>query len=249
MERVYCVHGVYFAVRSNSAQFMDRIARTLPLGSRQVRTRKVAATFQFALGTGDTERVVGRKLDDLAGEVAFLVASRAQGQSFLHAGVVAWQGKAIVIPGKSFSGKTSLVREFLKAGAEYYSDEYAVVDGRGYVHPFPRALRIRRGLESRSRVVSPESLGATVGKKALRVGMILLTKYQDGATWQPRLIDGGELVLKVMRNSVAVRRSPRETLLRVRRMVSTAEAFRGTRGNVREVVDWCLEHYQKKENR
>jgi len=51
-----------------------------------------------------------------------------------------WQGRAILLPGRSLSGKTTLVRELLRRGATYYSDEFAVVDDFGNIHPFPRPL-------------------------------------------------------------------------------------------------------------
>jgi hypothetical protein len=66
------------------------------------------------------------------------VAENARRWIFVHAGVVAWRGQAIVIPGATQSGKTSLVAALVRAGAEYFSDEYAVFDARGRVHPLPR---------------------------------------------------------------------------------------------------------------
>src|SRR5581483_1001800 len=42
---------------------------------------------------------------------------------FVHAGVVAWRGRALVIPGPSNSGKSTLVAALVAAGAAYYSDE------------------------------------------------------------------------------------------------------------------------------
>jgi uridine kinase len=41
----------------------------------------------------------------------------------------------IAIPGRSFSGKTSLVTALVRAGAVYYSDEFAVIDRDGLVRP------------------------------------------------------------------------------------------------------------------
>ncbi len=41
---------------------------------------------------------------------------------FMHAGVVSWKEKAIVFPGFSNKGKTRLTMEFIRRGAEYYSD-------------------------------------------------------------------------------------------------------------------------------
>jgi hypothetical protein len=58
----------------------------------------------------------------------FFIARSAPAHLFVHSGVVGWKGRAVLIPGRSFSGKTTLVRAFLEAGATYYSDEYAVLD-------------------------------------------------------------------------------------------------------------------------
>ena len=55
--------------------------------------------------------------------------------SSFTAGVVGWENRAIVMPGASFAGKTTLVRAWLEAGATYYSDEFAVLDRAGRVHP------------------------------------------------------------------------------------------------------------------
>ena len=63
----------------------------------------------------------------------------------MHAGVVAWKGKAIVLPGTSHAGKTTLVTALVEAGATYYSDEYAVLDAKGHVSPYARRLSLRDG--------------------------------------------------------------------------------------------------------
>ena len=71
------------------------------------------------------------------------VADHATDGFFIHAGVVAHRGRGIVIPGDSFSGKTTLVAELVRAGAGYYSDEFAVIDAEGLVHPYARPLSFR----------------------------------------------------------------------------------------------------------
>ena len=63
---------------------------------------------------------------------------------FLHAGVIGWRDRAFVFPGPSFAGKSTLIAELVRAGATYYSDEYAVVDEDGRVHPYARALQMRQ---------------------------------------------------------------------------------------------------------
>ena len=66
-----------------------------------------------------------------------LTAFRTQDCLFIHTGVVGWQGRAIVIPGRSMTGKTTPVKVLVEAGATYYSDEFAVLDKQGQVHPYP----------------------------------------------------------------------------------------------------------------
>src|SRR5690348_5169542 len=95
--------------------------------------------------------LVGRSLDQrevisqLVSNLHRHAAEFSRRELFVHAGVVAWKGQAILLPGKSYSGKSTLVAELVRAGATYYSDEYAVLDRRGRVHPYPRPLTLRNG--------------------------------------------------------------------------------------------------------
>src|SRR6185503_15266327 len=102
-------------------------------------------------------------LNALESHVQLTVAEFAPRRIFVHAGVVGWKDRAILIPGVSHSGKTTLVDLLIRAGATYYSDEYAVLDARGRVHPFPRALGIRFPNSGESRKVRAEEIGAEVG--------------------------------------------------------------------------------------
>src|SRR5687768_4718803 len=103
------------------------------------------------------------------------VAEHAVGWVFIHAGVVSWKDRAIVLPANSFQGKTTLVAELVKNGADYYSDEYAVIDEHGLVHPFARELSIRY-VESgtvREQSVPVETLGGRSGSKPVQIGLVL----------------------------------------------------------------------------
>lgn len=59
----------------------------------------------------------------------------------LHAATVLWQGNGISIAGASGAGKSSLCTAALLAGAEYFSDEYSLLDEDGCITPFPRPLQ------------------------------------------------------------------------------------------------------------
>lgn len=71
---------------------------------------------------------------------------RVRSHFLIHAGVVAWNGKGIILAADASHGKTTLVLELVRRGFKYLSDEIAALglaDRR--VHPFPRSLRIRPG--------------------------------------------------------------------------------------------------------
>ena len=56
---------------------------------------------------------------------------------FLHAAVAVWNGAAILIPGRSHAGKSTLTKSLIDAGAVYYSDEFAPVLPNGFGNPLP----------------------------------------------------------------------------------------------------------------
>jgi hypothetical protein len=63
----------------------------------------------------------------------------------VHAGAVVLGERALLMPGATHAGKSSLVAELLRRGATYFSDEYALIDSEGRVHPYPRPLLLRNG--------------------------------------------------------------------------------------------------------
>ncbi len=127
-------------------------------------------------------------LEALESDVQLQVADMCEQGLFVHAGVVGWRGRAILIPGLSGSGKTTLVAALVKAGATYYSDEYAVLDQDGRVHPYARRLSIRVANVSLRMRCRPDDLGGTRGVDPLSVGLIAVTRYRFGANWRPRLL-------------------------------------------------------------
>jgi hypothetical protein len=153
---------------------------------------------------------------------------------------VGWRGKAVIIPGRSFSGKTTLTRELIRAGARFYSDEYAVLDARGRVHPFHRPLQIREQGTDRQTKHTVESLGGERGIKPLPVGLVILSEYKKGARWRPQKLSAGQGALAVMAHSVSARRQPEAVLESLQQVVTHAPVLKGTRGEASEIVDSIL---------
>jgi hypothetical protein len=159
---------------------------------------------------------------------------------FVHAGAVGWRGRAIVIPGRSFSGKSSLVAELVRAGATYYSDEFAVLDERGRVHPFAKPLSLRAEGEVRQEHFSVQELGGATGVKPLPVGLVLVTEYEPGACWRPKQLTQGQGALALLSHVVAARQRPEHSLAALQRVVSLAPILKGRRGDASEIVDRIL---------
>src|SRR4029453_6021297 len=185
-----------------------------------------------------------RRLTDvgwaLAAHAEPLVAERAPDHLFVHAGVVGWEGRAIVMPGASFAGKTTLVQAWLERGATYYSDEFAVLDRAGRVHPFARPLAIRDGSTVGTRRVPVAALGAETGATPLPIGLVLVTSYRAGARWRPRRLTPAPTLLALMRHTVAARGNPEHSMPILKQAVSGGSALAGVRGEARPLVSAVL---------
>ena len=87
-------------------------------------------TYAFALNDDVLNR--GLELEFalmlLDSQLRLHLGVKAPDTVFIHAGAVAYRGRTIVMPGKSFAGKTMLVAALVDSGATYYSDEFAVID-------------------------------------------------------------------------------------------------------------------------
>ncbi len=160
---------------------------------------------------------------------------------FVHSGVVAWQDRAIVIPGDSRSGKTTLVAALIRAGATYYSDDFAVIDSSGLVRPYARPLKIRRsrfGEFDRHRV---EELGGRRGINPIPMGAVVLAPYEEGAGWQPHTLSRTEGLALLMMNSMQKRRRPEWVLDALTRAASHAVMIGSSRGDADETARRILE--------
>jgi hypothetical protein len=174
-------------------------------------------------------------LDALEVDARHTVAALSQQRVFVHAGVVGWNGGAIVIPGASFSGKTRLVAELVRRGAAYYSDEYAPIDRHGRVHPFAKPLSIRGEGERRA-----AELGGADGRGPLPVRAIVEAPYREGARWRPRERSAGHGALAMLSQALPGRSDPARTMSAVRAAASGALVLSGARGEAEEMADRLL---------
>lgn len=145
--------------------------------------------------------------------IRLLVGEFAVDRVFLHAGVVAIRGKAVLFPAESFHGKSTLVAELVRRGAEYMSDEYAVFDPEGMVHSYPRPISLRSRTDPADYRSYPiENFSAKVPAERLPVGAILFTQYRKSARWRPTSLTAGEAVIRMIPGALPIRVNPKLTL-------------------------------------
>ncbi len=252
-------YGLSIGIRVNNADVLEKITKRLPYGWKPARSPVVDYLYSIvappATGRANLRRYnilyagvqrLSRTTDfdemlcDLDVDLHSYVAAATQRRMFLHAGVVGWRGQAIVIPGKNFSGKTSLVTALLRAGATYYSDEFAVLDARGRVHPYPLHLHIREEGGDRPKEYPVELLGGRAGTRPLPIGMVVLSEYRPGARWRPRSISQARAALAMLANVVSTRHRPEAMLHMLRQVVSGAAILKGVRGEADEMADSIL---------
>jgi hypothetical protein len=243
--------GVRVLVTTNVPEAIERMPAALPPGWEPCPASPVDTHFEVVPGTTgmyDLNRdgsVLGERLDlDLVlglleGQMRAYIALHAPDNIFVHAGVVAHRGNAIVIPGRSFSGKTTLVAALVGAGATYFSDEFAVLDADGLVHPYPKPLSLRDEgqIQSDHHV---ESLGGAVGEAPVPIGAVVVATYRREASWQPRRLSAGEGAMALLSHTVPAHSKPAETMRALSRAAEGAVVIESERGEADAVVPLLL---------
>lgn len=244
--------GVTVAVTAD-AQHLAAVRDFLPPGARPVSHMPERGRFALVEDTDngllrvvcDEEPVMGSldrrlALGILDAQLRMHIALNAPDHVFVHAGVVGVGERAIVLPGRSFAGKTTLVAALVQAGAEYWSDEYAVLDAEGLVHPYPKPLSMRIDAARVTEERPVESLGGRAGDRPLPVALIAFTSYRPGAAWALRPCTAGEGAVKLLEHSVAARSRPVQVLAAVRRAATDAVILEGDRGDAEEAASTLL---------
>jgi hypothetical protein len=181
-------------------------------------------------------------LDFLEGDIQIFVAEFATPHLFVHAGVVAIDDRAILIPGRSFAGKSTLTTSLVKAGATYYSDEYAVLDENGLVLPYPRRVSLRSGPHGPTGRLDLAAHAPKLpfAEAAIPVGLVALLKYEEDGGWDARELDHLEAIMAISEQTVAIQRRPADTFAILGAVVRSATVIQGTRGDVDDTVDRLL---------
>lgn len=256
MELFASAYGVPFGLETTNTALFERALAHLPPAWTRSAPTPGATAYRLAIEAGPTglkpvysldidgtwrsrHEDLDAMLEEFESALQLHIAEMAPDRVFIHAGVVVWRGRAIVLPGQSFSGKTTLVAELIKRGAGYFSDEYAVFDASGSVYAYPRRLSVRRAGHAgpgRDRVTAaPAPTDA-----AVTTGGVLLCQYRPDAIWSPEPLTPGEGALALLSHAVAARRSPQRVLAAISALVSSAPVYRSDRAEAAPTAELIL---------
>ncbi len=176
----------------------------------------------------------------------------------LHAGVMERDGVGVVFPAAPGSGKTTLCAGLLSRGWRFLSDEFALIDGEGMIHPYPKALcikegsfevmehlglpmvqprRYRKGKKGRVAYVNPRVAGDdSLGRKC-RLGHVVFPKFEQGATPRLRSLTRGETGFELAQLSFNLRKKGNEGMTMLMGALQGADCHRLESGDIDRTCD------------
>ncbi len=163
------------------------------------------------------------------------IVQRLSARRAVHAGTVLCNGRVLLLPGATHSGKSSAVAELLRRGATYFSDEYALIDGDGLVHPYPRPLLLRNGGAEQVPVLAGE-LNAPVGDGPAPLGWIFLLDYKAGQSWRVLPMAQSLAVLALLQNTPHELAASPQMVEQFERAVAGATCYAGRRGDAADAA-------------
>jgi hypothetical protein len=168
-------------------------------------------------------------------ELGLFAAERLEGLVAIHAAMLVHDGRAIVVPGPSHAGKTTLALAAIDAGIAVTSDEYALFDlATGLVHGWPRPLRIRRGEGRIERQALPPS-----GDEPVPVGMVAAIRF-DPAGRPIAPISRSDAAIAVLENCVCGASRPTDAFDAAIRITAEALAVAGSHTDAARAIEQLL---------
>ncbi|MBX3282177.1 MAG: hypothetical protein KF756_06830 [Acidobacteria bacterium] len=189
---------------------------------------------------GEIERGVFKYFDSY---LRVRVGEYCPNRVFVHSGVVGINGKALLIPGNSFSGKSTLVLELVKLGAEYLSDEFAIIDERGNVHPYARPINMRADDGTyRPYTVDVSKNGRSKAPRTLPIGAILFTSYKENSRFRPQIMTPAAGIMSITPFTLPIRVSPAYSIRVLQEAMNGALIIRSKRTHAPRFAQILLQY-------
>lgn len=157
----------------------------------------------------------------------------------VHAGAVQLRDQVLLLPGRTHSGKSSMVAELLRRGATYLSDEYALIDAEGQAHPYPRPLLLRNGGPSQTALL-PQDCPASIATGPAPIGWIMELRYDDAEGWNVVAVPQSQGLLILLRHTPHVLAEAPDLLDKFQRAAAHAQCFTGSRMDAARAAEEIL---------
>jgi len=187
------------------------------------------------LSRAAASNLLHEKLDYYLGEFSDRFA-------FIHAGVVRWRNEVILLPGRSHAGKTTLTAALVQAGADYISDDLAVIGPGATVQLLSQPIRLRADVADSfdlSAACHQPDLLAT--DRAPIAGIVFL-QYCAGQNLRLHALGKGETTQHLLANSMNARHQPQLVMQYCAAAAQRAWCAQGVRGDAAQAADYILNH-------
>lgn len=168
------------------------------------------------------------------------IVLRARGLAPIHAGVVGRDGTVMLLPAPSHAGKSTLVARMIQEGWVYYSDEYALIDEFGLVHPYPRSLLMRNDSGELFPALAA-SLGAEIGRQPAPVRLIADLRWLQGGAWNVERLPQSETLMMLLKSTPREFERNPEMLAPLARVAAGSVGYCGVRGEASEASSRLVE--------
>lgn len=148
-------------------------------------------------------------------ELLQALMARCRAHYFVHAAVLEHGGRALVLPGLSRAGKSTLALALVLEGARFLSDELLCFTHAGRAEALPRAFKIRDECAGYFPELAPrfvgtgegrflpfEALPADVVSGPVPVGAVVVPRWEPGGANRPLPITRGEALLALAASSL-----------------------------------------------
>lgn len=173
----------------------------------------------------------------------------------IHAGAVATpDGKGVLIPGVSGTGKSTLVSGLLSAGFTYYSDEAAAIDPiGGLLHGYPKSITLKDRtvfetfpnlpaaqtdetyVENRWYIV-PSQVREDIFGPPVKVRHVVLSKFAPGEPTAISPVSRASAALALGRNAINIGRYKARILPLLSDLVADAVCYSVVSGDLKEAA-------------
>lgn len=162
--------------------------------------------------------------------------------AFIHAGVVRWRDETILLPGRSHAGKTTLTAALVQAGADYISDDLAVIGPDATVQLLSQPIRLRADVASRFDLSAACRQSGLLATDHAPIAGIVFLQYCAGQTLQLHALSKGETTQHLMANSMNARHQPQLVMQYCAAAAQRAWCAQGVRGDAARAADYILNH-------